>query len=121
MKVNNPDFSKDIKLIKSFGVIEYDINGKQFIIRDIIPYLEGKYKDLPSSKKPKTWDEFREFIKKESMYQFWARCEYEIVLQSWPTGNVEKKIDVYDQIMANLDLVTLALYNAINLKNSPIV
>ena len=117
MKAKTPDFSQDIKLITSFGVIKYDINGKQFIVWDVIPYVKDRYKELPLSRRPETWDEFKEFIKKESMYQFWSRCEYEIVLQSWPTGNAEKKIDVYDQVLNNLDLVALALSNAINLKN----
>lgn len=62
---------------------------------------------------PKTWEEFKEFVRVESLYHFWARCEYEIILKSWPNGDIEKKIDIYDQIMSNIDLVVLALCNSI--------
>ena len=30
--------------------------------------------------------------------RYCSRCEYEMILMSWPIGNVERKIDIYDQI-----------------------
>lgn len=90
--------------MKQFNVIREDINTKKFVSYDIIPYLVDCYNK--AKEKPKTFDEFKEFIKKKSMYQWWGRCEYEIVLQSWPTGYNEKKIDVNYQVMMNIDIIT---------------
>ena len=65
-------------------------------------------------KVPQTFDEFKEFVQKESQYQFWARCEYEIILVDWPCQKHEEKWDVYQQIMMNLDLVTKTLMEELN-------
>ena len=48
-------------------------------------------------------DDFSEKLKREMMYYFWSRCEYEIILSPW-TGRADNiKIDIYDQIMMNFD------------------
>ena len=89
--------------MKSFNVIIEDINRREFKPYNVIPYLVKCYTD--ARKKPNTFEEFKEFVRKESMYQWWSRTEYEIILKSWPTGKVEQKIDIYWQIMMNIDLV----------------
>ena len=93
--------------MKSFNVINYDCNKKKFIQFDVIPYLVSVYNEL--KKRPKTFNEFKEFVKTESQYQFWGRCEYEIILVDWPCKGREEKWDVYRQIMMNLDVVTKIL------------
>lgn len=122
--------------MNKFNVIIYDINHKKFISYDVLPYLRNSYnervenfkkleKKIKRSKKkidesilnekynkvPSTFKEFREFVNDESRYQFWARCEYEIILTDWPPSNppIEEKWDVYDQIVMNIDLVTKLL------------
>lgn len=100
-----------------FNVITYEPNRKQFEAYDIIPYFVQAYKELKEKKWkkiPETFDEFKEFVKSEGMYQFWGRCEYEIILVDWPCQKIEKKIDVWDQIEMNLDLVTELIMEAIN-------
>ena len=62
---------------------------------------------------PKTFDEFKEFVKKEAQYHFWSRCEYEIILVDWPCQKIEDKWDIYDQIMMNLDVVTQLVIDSI--------
>lgn len=95
------------KTIIPFNVINYEFNSKKFEPYDVMPYLIDCYKKVKRRKCcPKTFDEFKAFVKSESQYQFWSRCEYEIILSDWPSGNEQKKIDVYEQIMMNLDLVT---------------
>ena len=69
--------------MKKFNVIVYNINGKNFESYDIIPYLVSRY-NKTKKKKPVTFEEFKEFVKDESRYQWWARCEYEIILSPWP-------------------------------------
>lgn len=92
--------------MKKFNVIIEDVNTRKFVPYDIIPYLVARYKDKKPKDKPITFDEFKKFIEKESMYQWWSRSEYEVVLQSWPIGKNEKKIDVHWQVMMNIDRIT---------------
>jgi hypothetical protein len=123
--------------MKEFNVINYDINRKEFISYNIIPYLVSCYDDTKD--KPITFDDFKEFVKKESMYQWWSRCEYEIVLSPWPyitspserydkkgENDVEawkehwnkhlkecQKIDVHYQVMMNLDIITALVIDSV--------
>ena len=136
--------------MKQFNVINYNFNARKFEPYDVIPYLVHAYKeqikrhrDNPNDdywKIPETFDEFKIFVQRESQYQFWSRCEYEIVLGPWPyisapnegydtskENDVEAwkehwkkhldscdKWDVYQQIMMNLDLVTETLMEELN-------
>lgn len=88
--------------MKKFNVI-IENNGK-FESYDIMPYLIDKYNE--SESKPTTFDSYKEFIEKWSMYQWWARCEYEIILSDWPREKHKEKWDIYRQIMMNIDLIT---------------
>lgn len=46
---------------------------------------------------------FAEKLRREAMYYFWSKCEYEIILSPW-TGRADNiKMDIYDQIMMNWD------------------
>lgn len=98
--------------MNSFYAIVYDINRKTFIPYDVIPYLKKCYYE--AADKPETLEEFKNFVERQSMYQWWSRCEYEIILSDWPSQCQQKKIDVHYQIMANLDAVTKVLMESIN-------
>ena len=109
--------------MKHFNVINYNCNAQKFELYDVIPYLVRTYKDLKKSKSkqkynplPVTFDEFKKFIKDESLYQWWSRCEYEIVLVDWPCQKHEEKWDVYDQIMMNLDTITEIVMESVKAK-----
>ena len=53
----------------------------------------------------KSFSEFEESLKRILMRTFWARCEYEIIVSSWPSREEsEKKIDVFSQIEANWNI-----------------
>ena len=102
--------------MKSFNVIIYDPNLRKFVEYDIMSYLIRTYTEKKERKEtlPKTFDEFKNFVKSESQYQFWARCEYEIILIDWPCQEKHEKWDVYKQIMMNLDIVTKVFMENIN-------
>ena len=100
-----------------FYVISYDINGKDFTPYNVMPYFINCYKNARRKKKqPKTFDEFKEFVKSKSMYMYWSRCQYEIVLTDWPSQTRGEKIDVHWQIMMNLDTVTRILMENVGFK-----
>ena len=53
-------------------------------------------------------EDFSLQLKRETMYYFWAKAEWEIVIQPWcGCRDVEKtaqKIDVFDQLMMNWNI-----------------
>ena len=98
--------------MKQFNVIIEDINSRKFIPYDVIPYLVQCYYE--EKDRPGTIEEFKVFIERHSKYQWWSRCEYEIILSDWPSQCQQKKIDVHYQVMTNLDAVTKVLMESIN-------
>lgn len=98
--------------MKQFNVIIEDVNSRKFTPYDVIPYLVQCYYE--EKDRPGTIEEFKIFIERYSRYQWWSRCEYEVILKSWPTGDVEKKIDVHQQVMMNIDIIAEILMEEIN-------
>lgn len=117
---------------QSFNVLMWDFNSDSLIHYDIMPYLRNCYKDRVKKDKnyrrrkncdtesitykeyyktPVTLDEFKKFIKAESMYQYWGRCEYEMICHGWPVKENTHKLDVHEQIMMNLDIIANTLCN----------
>lgn len=97
---------------KKFNVLIWDFNRDDLVHYDVLPYLRNCYDRLTETgrRKPKTLEEFKQFVEDESRYQFWARCEYEMILHGWPVQKKEYKLDVHEQIMMNLDTVAEILY-----------
>ena len=102
--------------MKSFNVINFDINHNVFESYDVIPYLVNAYKETTKNDRPKTYNEFKNFVKDESMYMFWGRCEYEILLVDWPCKKISEKWDIYKQIMMNLDIITSIVMDEVTSK-----
>lgn len=71
-------------------------------------------------KKCKSLDDLIEYaleerLKRMCMYYFWAKCEYEVIVSSWPyREGSDRKIDIYAQLEANWpifkDLVFREIY-----------
>lgn len=95
-----------------FYVILYEPNYKKMIPYDVMPYFISEYEETKKGK-PKTLAEFKEFVKSKSLYMFWSRCQYEIIISGWPVRDTEEKWDVHRQIMNNIDIVTIILYNTV--------
>ena len=68
-------------------------------------------------KYPESFEEIRNWVDREIKYQYWSRCEYEIILSPWPSRENDngetiirdgegKKIDIYWQCKMNLDIIT---------------
>ena len=50
------------------------------------------------------YETFCDQLRKDTMYWFWSKCEWEIVLTPWvrrSSADVDIKIDVYDQLHLN--------------------
>lgn len=81
-----------------------DFNNKKIRVYNIFNHYTFYEYCLKAKKKYKDdKDKFLDKIKSSLMYCFWSKCEYEIVLTSWPKRNnfYEERIDVYDQVMLN--------------------
>ena len=63
---------------------------------DVVPYFTRSLKRLKKAERPKDLQQLDEFLKSEARYYFMAKCEYEMVLHSWPMLKSEEKVDVYD-------------------------
>jgi len=101
--------------MKKFNCIVYDINKNKFVLYDVMPYFVRSYNETKN--KPKTHKEFVEFVKRVGLCQFWGRCEWEVILTPWPPvdhDRYDKKIDVWEQIEANLDVVVKLLEDYVN-------
>lgn len=120
---------------KKFNVLTWDFNKDNIEHYDVLPHFRECYKkrvdDYKSTVKkawwkkaeekekedylkhfsvPKTFDEFKQFVKDESLYQFWSRCEYEMICNGWPVRKRQHKLDVHEQIMMNIDVVAEILW-----------
>ena len=97
--------SKTKKEPTPFYVLNEDINTHKFEAYDVMPYFVREYEDIkPKSKRPKTFGEFRQFVEGKSLYRYWARCEYEILLGSWPFGSHKMHTQIKEFLATNPDL-----------------
>lgn len=105
---------------RKFYVLTWDFNMDKIEHYDVLPYLRDRLKERIEKnnkdedeyfKVPKSFDEFKKFVKDESLYQFWSRCEYEMIVHGWPVRNNDYKIDVHEQIMMNLDVISGILFD----------
>ena len=100
------------KLNLTWNVLLYDFNIMEPITYNIFnnhrvhedtPKLLKQCKDKKEFK-----DEFRDLLR----WQFWGRCQYEMILSSWPPSEKDKtyKLDVYEQCMLNFDRLCDYIY-----------
>lgn len=106
---------KSERIIKSFYVINFDVNRKKMVKYDIIPYLLQEYDSIKNKKDiPKTLDDVKAWIDSKAMYQWWSRCEYEIILSGWPYTDIQEKWDVYGQVKMNIDIISEIFFDIVN-------
>ena len=129
-----------------YNVYIEDFNSKKIKVFNIFNSYRFYEDLLKINKKYKdNFEEFSQQVKSSIMYSFWSKCEYEIILTSWPAYvnseeidrlvskreeklkkynhfyidyvnlTVGEKIDVYDQIMLNWDIFIKYLWENKNL------
>ena len=117
--------------IPAFYTLTWDMNRSEVENYDIMPYLVSTWKEDKArkrkiwfkssdddTKEPTTVEEWKKAILAASRYQFWARCEYEIIVSEWPTEKHRVKLDVFDQINANIDVITKLFMEYVSSKES---
>lgn len=94
-----------------YYVINWDVNTDKLEYYDIMPYLYSEFKKSKMKKKDLTLRSLEEFIKKVSMYMYWSRCEYEVIVTNFPSGKNSHKLDIYQQIEMNLSNIAKLMYD----------
>ena len=82
-----------------------DFNKNQIVVKNVFKLSSSFNKYLKKKKKKNNLKEdFCKQLERDLHYCYWSKCEYEIIISSWPSrADCEIKIDVYDQIMINWD------------------
>jgi hypothetical protein len=100
-KLENLDFKKSQKEVKEF-------------------FLKNMWSD--EFKKCKSLEELIEYsierrLERLCMYYFWSKCEYEVIVSSWPPREgSEIKIDIYDQLKANWNIFRELVFKELKLR-----
>lgn len=88
-----------------FNVLYWDFNKESPSPYDVLPYFRREYDSLKRRDKPVTKEQWKEFVKRKGMYMYWARAEYEVIVKQWPPTDKSYKLDIWQQIEANMDLI----------------
>lgn len=85
------------------------INKKNFVVFD------KDYNKVPVT----TREQCKTYVNGHFRYNYWAKCECEFIIIDWPYRDTieeshPKKIDIYDQIKPNLDLIVDLVWNYIS-------
>lgn len=99
---------------KKFNVLNWDFNSNKLIQYDVLPYFRDCYKDIKKSERPKSKEEWLEFVKRNGKYMYWSRCEYEIIVSNWPSQDTHRKIDIWHQIEMNIGIIVDILMEEFN-------
>lgn len=87
----------------SWNVLIDDFNASRIEIYNVFDH-GGVVEELKTAiKKISDKQAFSVELRHIMMYYFWAKCEWEVVVTSWPGGRGERKIDVFYQLNLNWD------------------
>lgn len=62
-------------------------------------------------KYPENLGELTDFIRNESAYRYWGKCEHEMIVHGWPVEKDDYKLDVHEQLMMNLPVIAKILWD----------
>lgn len=110
-------FAEDINA-NQIKIINIFKNGSYTFIQDLLKHAK-EYKKMikcgVSIEEANT--KFEEEVMASLMHSYWCRCEWEIIISSWPpTPKIpEVKVDIYTQIRMNKDKFIKYLIDNIDL------
>lgn len=98
--------TKQRRLIMTWFVFYHSMNSQKIVPFNIFnhaSFSDGVNKLLHKCTEKA---DFAEKLKKELMYYFWCKSEYEVLISPWcGVKNTEDiKVDVYSQVMLNYDI-----------------
>lgn len=100
-----------------WNVYVYSFNSRQIVTFNIFDHERFKNDVLKIPKKIGFGDFnlFKEQLRRELMYYYWCKCEWEIIISPWPThdNDPEIKVDAYSQVMLNFDIFAEYVFNTL--------
>ena len=70
----------------SWKVVAFDCNAQEIRYYDVLKYREDDIKKM--KKKCATKEEFAEALRRECMYRFWSKAEWELIIERTEDGRV---------------------------------
>lgn len=92
---------------KKFYVLEFNCNTRKKGKYDILPYFRDMWRNkrkLFKRDDVKDKKTLSEWIKNVSQYQYWARCEYEFLMASWPFGSKKLNEEITNFFKGDVNL-----------------
>lgn len=90
----------------TFKVLNYSGFNNQIEQYDVLPYFRNSWKNRSFGvMEVKSKSDLKEWIENASRYMYWARCEYEFLMASWPFGtkNMYDEVKEFFKTPKNLD------------------
>ncbi len=105
------------KVNLTWNVLLQDFNAKKIIKYNVLDndYIIDSIKKAVKKREVSNYKEFKEFIKRKFMAQYWSRAEYEIMVSGLFDTDKPEKIDVWYQIEMNLDNIAEYLITKLKL------
>lgn len=97
-----------------WNVFYHDVNKQEITKLNIFKHWKFAEDVEKNLKKIKDKDEFAEKLRRDLLYYFWSKSEYEIIISPWCGGRDTKdvKIDIYTQVMNNWDIFLDYVWNS---------
>ena len=97
-----------------WNVYYHSINKNEITTLNIFNHWKFNEDVQKNLKKIKDKDEFAEKLRRDLMYYFWSKSEYEIIISPWCGGRDTKdiKVDIYTQVMNNWDIFLDYVWNS---------
>lgn len=67
-----------------YNVYYRSFNNNEIVKLNIFNHIDFYKAVLDNIKKYKNKEEFAEAVRKDLLYCFWGKCEYEVIITSWP-------------------------------------
>ena len=90
----------------TWNVYVGDFNSRVIERHNVFDHWKFREDCIENRKKNgKNREAFVERLKRDLMYYYWSKCEWEVIVSHWPSGKNfrDEKIDVYDQVRLNWD------------------
>ena len=80
----------------TFKVLNYSGSKNEIEHYDVLPYLRVSWESKSfKAKEVKSKSDLKKWIESASRYMYWARCQYEFLMASWPFGSK----NMHDEVM----------------------
>lgn len=97
-------------MLTKFNVLEFDFNTEKVQPYDVLPYFRNSWNDKfhkeekEEIRKSKSKEKLKNWIKSQSQYQFWSRCQYECLIGPWPYGSYKMNQKLKEFLTSDFNL-----------------